>query len=247
MFLITDFNNFSINNYSINHFNEISILNYLQYFYILLFFSFTDITIRTNKCLKKILPDNPQSCYYLLHTFFNLYISYLTFPSVYYSFTNHEIFYKEDHTQTGCLICIFHIYHTINYFKYLNYEDLLHHLMSWIVTYNSIVYELGAGANIIAFFMCGLPGVFYYGPLFLSLKNYISRSSQKKINLNANFIRCIGIIYGVSISNFIYVENKMPLSTPFFNLFLSLLCIWNATYFLYIVIIDYHKNQIKLI
>lgn len=218
---------------------DYNVINNFIFYFPLLLFSLSDLIIRYK--YNKIIPKHPQSCYYLIHTLFNTYISFQTFNSVIYSLNEPDNFYLEDHTHVGSLIGMFHIYHTINYLRYLQFDDIMHHIMSWIVCYYGVEYKFGGGANIIAFFMCGLPGIFYYGPLFLTLNGNISRSLQKKINLYANFIRCIGIIYGVSILNFCYANGRLPLTNPLFNAFLSLLCFWNATYFFYIVIIDYAK------
>lgn len=86
----------------------------------------------------------------------------------------------------------------------MNYEDLIHHITTFILTYCGIYYAIGGYGNILAFFICGLPGIFYYLPLVLSITGFITRNYQKMINFYANMARLVGIIFSSSIIIFGY-------------------------------------------
>lgn len=198
--------------------------------------------ILADRLIVKCMKYEKQEAYYLIHTVMNLFISYLTFPSIVDSYYDLHAFVHTPSTELYYYILYLHVYHIICYFSQLKSIDWSHHIVAFMLVGIGLNTHYMSCGNVVGFFMCGLPGVLYYFPLYLSIHDIISRETQKKINFFANFFRCGGIVYGVDLGIVLYNLGLLKNVSPIFSLVLACLCYWNAFYFLYLVVVDYGKK-----
>lgn len=195
-------------------------------------FSTLDTVIRYCFKLKHQIP------YFLLHSIFNSYIVYRLYKSVIHI----ETMTQSYDTQISLLVMGFHVYHILCYFTNLTSEDWIHHIATFVQTYILFVYDLKAPGEIGVFFLCGLPGIFYYLPLFLYKIQAISKKLQKKINFYANYLRVFGIVYATTLGIVLYQSNHFQV--PLFVLLITIITInFNTFYFQTAVIADYYRSS----
>lgn len=197
-----------------------------------------------DKLLRHFINFKKQECYYLMHSIFNIFVSIYCFPVVVYSVLNLDKIMGLSYTFIGNVIASFHIYHIISYHSQFKQIDWSHHIVAFVSIYFCIWKGIiGASGIIVAFFMCGFPGIMYYFPLLLSVKNIISRETQKKINFWFSFPRCVGILYGTAISIILWSIGHAPLFSAYDMTFVVSMNVWNAMYFHHVVVIDYYVND----
>lgn len=186
-----------------------------------------------------------QGLYYLSHSIFNAYIMYLTLPALYDSFFNAHKMQNGTDQHMNDYLFYFHMYHIVAYLSHLKFDDWRHHIVVFLQVFTTkYVVELGKGVDIVWFFMCGLPGVFYYFPLFLSINGIIDRKHQKIVNLCANFVRVTGILYGTFISMTCHNMGLVG-ANPLWAGVYYMSNMWNGLYYLNAVIVDYHARKMK--
>jgi hypothetical protein len=183
----------------------------------------------------------PSQCnYFLIHAIFNMFVTYYSFPALYYSFTDIDKFIEIDEPSIQHAIIAFHIYHIIRYFRHMKFADWSHHIVAILSLVFSLYFEMKVLSIIVAFFMCGAPGILYYLPLYLSILGIMSKRKQKQINFQVSFIRCIGILYSTSISLLLWTQGFF-IDIHWQIVYLTaLMNIWNAMYFHTAVLADYY-------
>ena len=190
--------------------------------------------------LHQIFTFKKQECYYLMHFFFNIFVTFQTTPLLYYSLTGNKLFFELSYDFVGNLITSFHVYHIIRYYRYFKLmDDVVHHITAFLLIYLAIYNQIDGVASLAALFMTGAPGAAYYGPLFLSLNGLISKDTQKYINFCASFIRCTGIIYATTVGDVLWTLNYYQHTSLYYIIFSNIINLWNGLYFHYKVIEDY--------
>ena len=145
-----------------------------------------------------------------------------------------------------------HIYHIINYFNKLIFDDWLHHILMCLFALPlCIIIDCGSLTGYSLFFLTGLPGGIDYFLLFLVKNNIINKFTEKKINRYLNlWIRCPGCIsfttIGIltTINNYDILINKNKNKyVLYFILISNFLVYWNGLYYMSRVLENYVINK----
>lgn len=209
-----------------------------------------------NICVMFIIIDwlldyvNLKGKYVFLHAIHNGYITYITLPD-FYNTILHRSTSQEINLELVHIIIGLHLYHMISYRDRLVFDDFLHHgimigfLMPLIVYYKSIL-DISANVfHIAALFITGFPGGMNYILLFLTKNNYISRMTQKSINVSINaWIRNPGCIFVcvAGINDIIKNFFRITLFQTIIFISMNLILAWNGIYYNNMVAIDYGRK-----
>jgi hypothetical protein len=203
-----------------------------------------------DRIFDRIFKPSGQTIYYVFHSLFNIYIAYISYEYLSMIFMDTQSYYYKQHFYEKSFVPVsyqlvyFHLYHSICYFYQLKIHDFYHHGMAFFCLSISCLYDISGHGYAISFFICGLPGFFYYFSLILLKMNLISKYREIQIQFLSNIlIRNIGLIivsYHTSVAylNNYYHFNGMPFVIFTIN---TLLHFWNANYFMYLSSIEYHK------
>lgn len=188
--------------------------------------------------------------YYLLHSLSNIIITYYTINDVLLTYTDfHNSLYQPIDYLPIIITYSLHIYHIINYFQKLMFDDWLHHiLMCGIALPIGTLSNSGRLLNHSLFYLTGPPGAINYLLLFLNRNGYIQKSTQKKYNYFLNlWIRAPGCIIHSSLTLIIAYQNYLTIIQLFSIIITNILTFWNGIYFMDKVVQDYalHKHYIK--
>jgi hypothetical protein len=201
----------------------------------LMFFFILDAWVK--RMFEHIRQVSGQTVYYFIHIFFNVYTIYITYESMYYSVSSPHLLETKSSVHVSEAVIAFHLYHAIIYWVYLDMNDYLHHVMTIVSGACSWYWDGQGWGQIIIFWTVGLPGLFYYLPLFLLKMDCIGKKTEVLIQYYvALWIRSPGILYAnyytmTSLFAGLTHLNNMPQALIILNI---LLLQWNAQYFLYL-------------
>ncbi len=200
-----------------------------------------------------ILGDYVKGKYYLIHSLNNIYIVYLTLPSVIYTYTNFITFYDFESEMTSVILTYaLHLYHFIVYYNKLRFDDWLHHiLMCGLALPLAVLANGGSLLGHSLFFLTGLPGGIDYFLLFLNRNNLIERLTEKKINSYLNlWLRCPGCIAHSILTVVGYYMFQEILAVSYVQViacwFTTIVVYWNGIYFMNQVVENYAIERNKL-
>ena len=180
--------------------------------------------------------------WFILHTIGNFFTACYTAPIVYHVLTDPiKSFNEEPNYRPLNLTMALHIYHTL-FFNNLTTIDWIHHIVMCTVAGCSYFYKVGQCTNFIIFFINGLPGGLDYFMLALVKHNKLNYLKEKELNSYINiWIRSPGIIIGAYN---LYLANLYGILQTGIIEGLIILgsLLWNAQYFTYRVVANYHKK-----
>lgn len=218
-------------------------LSYLFHFFIYFF---------TYVGLDYVIADKVQGKYYLIHFLNNMYLVYLTFGDVIFTWTRFFNFldYPSNY-ESAVLTFALHFYHIFSYFKKLRFDDWLHHiLMIFVALPIAIAGRSGSLLGHSLFFLTGLPGGLDYLMLFLVRNGWMNPLTEKKLNNYINlWLRAPGCIAHSTLTIVSYFAYKQYFTMyDMFTCFItSLLIFWNGIYFMNQVVVNYTMVTNKLI
>ena len=211
----------------------------------------TTMYIIFDKTVNYFLKYNNQTTYYLIHFIFNFGITITCFDSVLYLITNFSKLENYSSRIVSSNILSFHIYHTLIYYKFFKFNDWLHHFFTYVCLINSFNYdnkEYGYD-RAIYFFMTGLPGLLYYGPLFCLKNGWISKRTEISIQYYTNvYLRSVGINFAVWANILCYANGHYIIDEKYFHLFVfnNAMALANSQYFTSESTIAYAKHKLKI-
>eukprot|EP00937_MAST-01D_sp_MAST-1D-sp2_P003073 g3073.t1 len=145
--------------------------------------------------------------WFLLHAFGNAFIVFFALPDMGYTFE------RPSHAMSGqyctelvrdgrfaacsdwpqCIIVALHAYHMLAF--QLSAEDVFHHIVFVpLIAGANFGFQFGTCANILAFFISGLPGGVDYAMLGLVKMGYLDPMREKRLNCSINtWVRAPGI------------------------------------------------------
>lgn len=180
-----------------------------------------------------------QTMYYLVHCVFNVQIIYMTYAAMIASVLDPMYLQTLTYNTISQAVIGFHLYHTVLYMRFLRTDDYLHHAMTIFTNMTAYVWDLQGFGHLITFTTTGLPGLFYYAPLFLLKNGIIDKNTELLCQYYVGlWMRSIGVLYASFYTLFSLFHghttlNDMPLVFVFIN---TGLMIWNAQYFLMLTI-----------
>ena len=182
--------------------------------------------------------------YFVLHTFFNLYIIWLcwsTFISCLFKpMQIFDIDYNNESILSTLSIINFHVYHLVTHVQELSMETMMHHLIGAIfnpiLTINQPIGKLPVMHNII---LCGIPGGIDYVLLSLVKYKIIPKITEKQINRYLNLLIRWPFIF---LSDYFYIINiyNDNINFNYYMLIPMLINNYNAVYFCDKVIGNYY-------
>ncbi len=218
-------------------------LDSFNYSILLIFVKTTLGVFFTDNLLKLFLKDNCR--FFLLHTIFNSWITYIVFndavESILFPLNIFDNNYEFSSIVSTTGITSFHIYHMFAYSD-LTLEDWLHHLISSIFVAGLGIYlPFGKIPSLANLSMCGIPGGIDYFMLFLVKLNLLDKMNEKFINRYLNLIIRWPIMF---LSSYLLVLNiyhqKCNISYLIFMILAMLLHCYNAIYYCDKVIGNYY-------
>ena len=188
--------------------------------------------------------------YFALHVICNIWISVLSAPDLYRTFSNPLVALAEsevNHWPTALVFSI-HVYHML-FFSGLQFVDWLHHILMVVIGAPLLITgEVGPLANVNNFFMCGIPGGADYAMLLAVKHGWIEPLTEKNVNASINvWIRAPALIV---MASFCYIQcflqaGTVPRWVILVRLFLIALGAWNGLYFMERVGGNAHVNNYK--
>ena len=199
-----------------------------------------------------IIGNKIQGKYYLIHFINNMYLVYLTYPDLIFSWFNfNNIYQYPPNYESAVLTFSLHFYHIFSYFKKLRFDDWLHHiLMIFVALPLAITCRSGSLMGHSLFFLSGLPGGIDYLLLFLVRNEILNPLTEKRINNYINlWIRAPGCIAHstLTIVSYFMFQNIFTQFEFLTCLLTSLLIFWNGIYFMNQVVVNYTLVSNKLI
>ena len=194
--------------------------------------------------LDKQIQKKYEGTYYIIHGVSNMFITYSCLNDVVKTYTELNNFNKYPIDYTPSIITLsLHSYHIINYFKKLQFDDWLHHiLMCGIALPMGLSMNAGFLLNHSLFFLTGLPGGINYFLLFFTRNKCMKRLTQKKVNNALNlWVRAPGCISHSAVTLVTYYNYPESFSDMQFYLIMCtvILTFWNGIYFMNQVVTNY--------
>lgn len=191
-----------------------------------------------------------EGTYYLIHFINNTIITYYTFPSVLYSYTNLYNYYDYNFNYHSVVLTFsLHSYHIYSYWNKLDYYDWLHHILMCVVALPLGIYiDMGCFLDHGLFYLTGIPGGLNYFMLFLTRNEYMKRITQKKYNNAINlWFRAPGCVSQVALSivAVIYTYERYTQYQIYMMYIASFLIYWNGIFFMNMVCADYANVNLK--
>jgi hypothetical protein len=174
--------------------------------------------------------------YYLVHSYHNAVIIYLTMYETFYSLTNFNyILNSEKNIVALQYVYALHIYHILFYWRKFRYDDWLHHiLMIGVALPIGTFTESKSLLGFSLFFTTGLPGGIDYFLLFLTRNKWFSKNKEKNINAWLNtWIRSPGCVAHATLTLvLISLNNEIFTLNWYLGLLAACLTYWNGQYFM---------------
>jgi hypothetical protein len=182
-----------------------------------------------------------QGVYYAIHALHNACIVYCSFHEVVQTITDFNSIHTTPPNMRVLELCFaLHFYHIALYFRKLRFDDWLHHgLMIGVALPIGGLVPSGTLLGYSLFFLTGLPGGIDYAGLFLVRNGWMTKQTQKYINMNlATWIRAPGC---VSVATYIVATTSVhapPWQYALGAYLVAALNFWNGQYFLQQVVYD---------
>lgn len=172
--------------------------------------------------------------YYAIHVLHNAIIVALTARDVWISVTDvtRAVYYPLN--WSAILLCYgLHIYHTVSYWPTLHSDDILHHaLMIGIALPLGSSVQAGALMGMNLFFTTGLPGGISYALLFAERNGWVSRATEKTINVRVHeWCRAPGCIAQATLAAATSWSMAPTLFGQLAGTLIAALTAWNGIYF----------------
>jgi len=174
--------------------------------------------------------------YYAVHVIHNIGIVALTLPDLYRSFFYvHEVISFPLNFAAIYLCVALHLYHIIDYWSVLRFDDWLHHgLMIGVAIPLGMSVPAGAlfGTNL--FFTTGLPGGISYALLFAERNGLMIKPRVQALNAIAHmWIRAPGCIAQAALTVALTLsESDGSMIQRMAGLLVAALTTWNGLYFM---------------
>ena len=214
-----------------------------------LFFVFQTLAhISTFMILDNALTQFVNSPYYFIHAIHNGLIVYYTAPDVLATITDFKNITTYSPSSTAISLCFaLHIYHILQYFKKLRFDDWLHHiLMIGFALPVPLIYDAYTLIGFSLFFTTGLPGGIDYAMLFAVRNGWLNKMTEKRINAWMNvWIRAPGCTAQAVCTIMSIFSENIPYDSPGFYMRLmpALLVYWNGQYFMRQVVEDTQMQE----
>ena len=182
-----------------------------------------------------------QGVYYAIHAFHNACIVACSFHEVVQTLTDFDSIHTAPPNFRVLELCFaLHFYHIVFYYQKFRFDDWLHHgLMIGIALPIGGLVPSGTLLGYSLFFLTGLPGGIDYAGLFLVRNGWMTKRTQKYINMNlATWIRSPGC---VSVATLILATTSVHAAPWYYALgayVVAALNFWNGQYFLQQVLYD---------
>ena len=186
--------------------------------------------------------------YFCLHFIFNMYILFITYNDTIYCIMNPLNIFDNEYDiitiNSTKYIIFFHMYHIINSYYQLTFEDLIHHIVScFMMGYICISFPLGKIGCIGNFALCGLPGGIDYLLLILVKYNIINKITEKRINRYLNLLIRYPFTFLTSYFLFLNIIHEKIIYNNIIPIFIMMLTqLGNSIYYCDKVIGNYHIN-----
>ena len=189
-----------------------------------------------------------QGVYYLLHSFHNGVIVYLTAADVWGTLTDFQhVGDAPNNMEALRWVFALHFYHILLYWRKFRFDDWLHHaLMIGVALPLGGLLPAGRLLGYSLFFTTGLPGGLDYLLLFLVRNNVIGKEIEKWANgwLNV-WVRSPGCASHAGLTVAFLSMHPDQNSLAWFGAFLTaLLNYWNGQYFMFQVVYDAGERHI---
>ena len=231
----------------INKMNIINIYSMVNLF-IVSFFLFDKmicipIILYIKKDIINLKKDYERTRWYLLHIFINILCVITSFNGFYLSFKNiytslNPVPFAKPYTKEWILgptsplptliILSSHLYHLL--FFTTSISDLYHHIFfAFSMSTINMIGDYGIARNIIAFVLCGLPGILEYTIMSLYKFNFINKKNMRyNVTIMHLLLRLpLGIIITYSLLYQVFFNYKV--CNPFLTFIIGILVLINVT------------------
>jgi hypothetical protein len=187
--------------------------------------------------------------YYAVHVIHNALIVAITANDVARSFTDFYSALTHPISWLATYLCFaLHFYHIMDYRRSFHKDDWLHHgLMIGVALPLGCLSTSGSLMGMNLFFTTGLPGGISYALLFAERNGWISRETEKAINVPIHvWIRAPGcvanaVLIGVAVLSASYVSTVQASIA----LLVATLTYWNGQYFMQQVVVAASKPRLS--
>lgn len=190
-------------------------------------FHYLDVYIKNKGYVKQ---------YYAVHVIHNIGIVALTLPDLYRSlFYVHEAITLPLNVAAIYLCVALHLYHIIDYWSVLRFDDWLHHgLMIGVAIPLGMSVPAGSLFGMNLFFTTGLPGGVSYALLFAERNGLMIKPRVQALNAIAHmWIRAPGCIAQAALTVALTLsESDGSLIQRMAGLLVAALTAWNGLYFM---------------
>lgn len=194
---------------------------------------------------------NTKARYFALHGLWNMIITILTLPDMYYTLLDpiNAIRINNDPTRWPIIfVTMIHLWHCVAYSN-LTWDDYFHHGF-FVITLCSFnfIWEWGYATSFIIFFICGFPGGVDYLMLLAVKHEYINKLTEKKWNKILNIWcrgpGCIASACLIWINWLAGTCDHIPAPVKFITI---LLAIFNGQYYSKRVVVSWvnHSNAAR--
>lgn len=192
--------------------------------------------------------------WFALHAAANLFVVALSAPDVLYTVRDPAVALSLascDDRPLACndvatsLVWAVHLYHIMAYRK-IPWDDWFHHIVfcGTIIPLH-FMWCWGVWANLLSFFISGLPGGIDYFLLALVKTGFLDSMTEKKVNVSLNmWIRSPGLVVTCCLAYVAFLYGDHELSWPPLTLGL-LVVFFNGQYYAERVVGSCHVNQYK--
>lgn len=195
----------------------------------------------------KLIGSRTLAPWKLLHAVTNIVIALLSLPDVVrVAYNPITSCHGQGSLMPNALIAALHIYHLVGFST--TGADWFHHIL-FVGTLCPIAMfrQIGPVKNLIAFFVCGLPGGLDYILLFLVKHDMIHRLTEKKWNARINvWMRSPGCFSCVAVMYMIlrYDSGSLCESHIFEGIIIAVLVLFNGQYYMQVVVGNtFRKDQ----
>ena len=210
---------------------------------------YTSTFILFDRSVEYFLNYKDQTTYYLVHFIFNLYVTFAYFPCFIAILTNIPYLNTISAIPISLKVASFQIYHCIVYYKFLRKDDWVHHILAWFMVYTILLNDYHGYSCVSYFFMTGICGLGYYGPLFMLKNKWISKKTEITIQYYVNvYLRAPSINFSIWAIVMCYVTGHfiVPNDQLLYCLLNIIISIWNAQYFTMLTTVAYINFMNKL-
>lgn len=190
-------------------------------------------------------PDH-NTRWFFIHFIINSIVTYYNYDDLKYCLKNVEnctLKHVSDDAYFAIdLVVMAHLYHILFFYKYLKYQDWLHHLTMFGFNGPVFYYQQLKIQSVTVYFCSGLPGMIDYFLLYLVKIKILNIKIEKDIYLFlTSYIRSPGCILTtfLSIPYFFRPQTNFDYLISFISI---MLVFWNGQYFMKRTCIDYGRK-----